>query len=214
MSTPIVIRDDDNHQAKVVDGGLLVSPVPAPASELDTLTAPYVGFMTPTGKGGNEALTVDGSGTPVDAFINAEAKFDIYIKEIKVLIEAPGLLELSDFGDITGGLTNGLTPYFLNVNQRLDFSERPLLTNFDVIRVGSKTPSLGADENSFRIKGAKAGGQGYGYLAVWDMSNLAPGNIGIRLRANSGQQLGVQIADNLTGLTAFEILCVGYRRFL
>lgn len=214
MATPVTIKDDKNRVAKVLDGGLVVSNVPAPANVDDTLTAPYVAFMTPTGRGGDEDLTLDGSTTSIDAYIEAEAGLDIYIKEIKVLIDDNAALNLADFGAISAGLTNGLVPFFLNENIRIDFAERPLLTNFDVLRVGSKSPSLGSDNTAFRIQGAKGGGSDYSYLGVWDMTNTSPGGLGVRLRAGSGQRLGVQINDDLTSLVAFEVLCIGYRRFV
>lgn len=214
MAIPSQLTGTKGEVAEVVDGGLVVSSLPAPSSESNILTVPYVGFMTPTGRLGNPDLTVDGSVNNIDVYIAAEPGFDIYIKEIKILITGPTDLDLQDFGNITGGLTNGLVPYFENANNRIAFSDRPLLSNFDVIRVGSKTPALGEDSSAFRIKGAKLGTASSSYFAIWDMNNISPSNLGVRLTAASKQFLGVEIRDNLTSLEAFEILCVGYRRFI
>lgn len=214
MSAPVVIRDSENNQAKVVDGGLVVSEVPAPATGFETITIPFVAFMTPTGKGGDNDLTLDGSTTTVGAYIESENDGDIYIKEIKVLVTDNAALALDDFGAIASGLTNGIAPFFLNKGVKLQFADRPILTNFDLLRVGSKSPPFGADDTAWRIKGAKGGGTDYSYLSVWDMTNISPGDNGARLSAASGQRLGVDIQDDLTSLTGFEILCTGFKRFV
>lgn len=214
MATPVNIKGTNNEVAQVAEGGLVVTSTPAPAATLDTITSPYIGFMTPTGLGGDEDLTLDGSTTEIDVFIEAENDADIYIKEIKVLVVDNAVLALTDFGAIATGLTNGLLPFYRNKGVDISFTERPLFTNFDILRVGSKSPEFGVDDTAWRIKGAKGGGSDYAYLGVWDMTQVSPGNVGIRLVANSGQRLGVKIRDDLTTLTSFEILCIGYRRLL
>lgn len=217
MATPVNIKGANGQVAAVSDGALVVSELPVPAFTEEILALPYSKFFTVDGDGVTNDLTVNGSLTaPVLALINAEAGADIYIKEIKIIIDdevgGSGMI-LSDFGGIPSGLTNGFIPFFENKGQRLPINDRPLFTNLDFIRMGSLTSALGSDETAFRIKGAKAGSD-FAYLPSWDMTVLAPGNNGVRLIAGSKQSFGVEIRDDITSLEGFEILALGFRRFV
>jgi len=215
MSTPVNIKGPSGELAAVEEGALVVSTLPVPAYSEQILSLPYANFLTIDGEGVIDDLTVVGSlANPVIAEVKAEAGADIYITEIKVIIAATvggNGMALSQFGGINGGVTNGFVPFFSNKGDRLQVSERPLYTNLDFIRIGD-APALGADDTAFRVKGAK-NSTGYAYLPVWDMRALSSGN-GVRLSAGSKQSFGVEIRDDITSLDGFEILAVGFRRFV
>ena len=215
MATPIRILGDNNQAAQVVDGGLAVSQVPAPASSSDILTLPYVNFLTVNGDGVTTDLNIDGSVTPIDAYVSAESGADIYVNTISVVITdsaASGGIYLNEFGSLPP-LTNGIVPFFANKGERLAFAERPLFTNFDFVRIGTLTPALGSDQLAFRIQ-AERNSNDYAYIATWDMTRLSPYGLGLRMSANTKQQIGITIQDDISSLTGLEVLCTGYRRFV
>jgi hypothetical protein len=217
MVAPVQIRGTNNEIANVVDGGLAVSQIPAPSSSQDILTLPYVNFLTIAGDGQTTDLRVNGSlDSPVEAFIGAEAGADIYINTISVVITdsaASGGIYLNEFGAIVGGLTNGIVPFFQNKGDKLAFAERPLYTNFDFVRIGTLTPQVGQDQLAFRIQ-AERNSNDYAYAATWDMTRLSPYGLGLRLSAGTNQKLGIDVRDDITSLSGFEILATGYRRFV
>ncbi len=217
MVTPVQIRGLNNEAASVVDGGLVVSQVPAPSSSQDILTLPYVSFLTVDGDGITEDLRVAGTlADPIDAYISAESGADIYINTISILItdsDVGGGIALNEFGGISGGLVNGMVPFFQNKGEKLAFADRPLFTNFDFVRIGTLSPHLGEDDMSYRIRAAK-NALDYSYLAIWDVTRLSPYGLGLRLSANTKQRLGIEIRDDITSLSGFEILATGYRRFV
>lgn len=214
MSVKINVIGKGGDIAEVFDNALAVTQIPAPVSTSEVLTLPYVQFMTVNGDRETSDLNLDGSTNPITAFIESENDADIYIKELKIVVVDSPALNLSDFGAISGGLANGLVPYFENKGVRLAVSERPIKTNFELLRIGSKSPAFGNDDTAYRIQGAKGGGADYAYFSAWDMTALSAGDLGVRLSAGQGQKLGVVIQDDLLPLTAFDILCIGYRRFI
>lgn len=215
MVTPVHIIGKSNERADVIDSGLVVSQVPAPASSDNILTLPYVNFLTVNGDGVTESLLVDGSVTPVDAFVSAEANADVYISTISVVITdsaGAGGIYLNEFGGLPR-LTNGIIPFFQDKGNKLAFAERPLYTNFDFVRIGTLTPQLGQDENAFRIR-AERNSDDYAYVATWDMTKLSPYGLGLRMAAGTKQRVGLEFRDDITSLSGMEVLCTGYRRFV
>ena len=216
MATPVNIVGPNQQRAAVLDGALIVSDLPVPAAINEILALPYSRFLTIDGDGVSDQLNVTGSlNAPVLAYVEAEAGADIYIKEMKMIISdtlgGSGLI-LSDFGAISGGVINGFVPFFENKGQRLQVNDRPLFTNLDFVRIG-ESPALGADETAFRIKGAKTGSD-YAYMVTWDMTTLAAGNNGVRLIAGSKQRFGIEIRDDISSLGGFEMLVLGFKRFV
>lgn len=217
MATPVVIRGSSEEQAAVLDGALVVSDLPVPASINKILSLPYSRFLTIGDDGVTEDLRVVGSlANPQLAFVSAEAGADIYIKEIKIVIAdsiGGNGINLSGFGAIPGGVDNGFIPYFEDKGQRLQVNDRPLFSNLDFVRLGKDTPSLGSDETAFRVKGAKTSND-YAYLPSWDLTTMSAGSNGVRLIAGSKQSFGIEIRDDITSLLGFEILAIGFRRFV
>lgn len=211
---PIRVSDEEGNEAKIIERGLLVSnhAVPAPgAKEFDQL--PFVENISINGDGTSIDLRVDGSITPISAFVQAIELGDIYIKTANIVIEDTGNINLGDFGNIAGGLTVGLDPFIENKGVKFEITRRPLRTSFDLIRVGTLNPSLGVDDDAFRIKQQQGSGNTL-YNPIWDFTRLAAGNEGVRLSAGTKQRLGFVINDDLTSLVAFNVVFTGYIRLI
>ena len=208
------LTDSKRQEAKISEGGLLVTPNAAPAPIDDQVVLPLARIMFLDNDGVTNNLNVDGSVNERMAYIQAEPNHDIYIKQVSIIVEATSGgsgTQLNMFGGIIDGLDVGLKPFFENENVRLSVSERPIKTNFDLIRLGSLSPNIGADETAFRIKNGKTTNS-YGYLSRWDTTQLSSGNEGFALKAGTKQRFGLAISDDLTSLDAFEIFVIGFRR--
>ena len=214
MSLFARIIGKNKQQADVVEGGLLVSAQAAPSPVDEQVMIPYAEVMTLNNDGETMNLNVDGSATSVRAYIEAESGVDIYIKQVSILVEAVvggNGMQLNMFGGIVGGLTEGLVPFLESKNVLHPISERPIKTNFDLVRIGSLTPAIGVDDSAFRIKNGKTSAS-WGYLSRWDVTQLSSGTDGLPLQANTKQKFGVIIQDDLLSLGALEIFVLGFRR--
>lgn len=215
MSLRVAIEDGDKNQATVIDGGLSVSVIPAPATSAKNLYLSNVQILTVNGDGISGELNLDGSVDPIEAYVEASQNEDTYFKKLTVLISdtlgGQGIV-LSDFGGIPA-LTNGITLYIESENIKYPITPRPLKTNFEVLRLGTRSPTFGVDDTAYRIKGAKTGND-YDYFAIIDLTDMSPQGLGVRLAAGTKQRLGIIIQDDLTELSAFEIVSLGYRRFV
>jgi len=214
MATPITIVDKDGNTPKVVDEGLVVTrnPVLAPASK-DFTQVPFVMNLAVDGDGAID-LRQDGSTTAIDAFIEARSDGDLYIEIANLFIEGAGNIDLNQFGGIAA-LTNGIETFVESEGTKIPITQVPILTNIDMIRIGTLTQGLGEDATAFRGKQALGVGNTF-YNPVWDLTKLSSGNEGIVLAAGTNQRLGITINDDLTGvaLTAFNIIMIGYVRLI
>jgi len=214
MPTPTNIVGKNNEVAGVQEGALVVTNIPVPAStDSDLIIVPLVINVSVDGAGVVFDLNLDGSSTPIDALIQADSDGDIYIKTINIIIEDTGNIFLEDFGGIAGGLSNGIDTFIEARGVRFPISKRPLFTNFDMVRVGTLTPPVGADDTAFRIKQRQGSGDTL-YNPVWDMTRLSSGDLGIRLAANTNQKIGITINDNLTSLVSFNMVMTGFKRLI
>lgn len=210
------ITDSDGNEARLVERGLLVSnhAVPAPGTttfdQIPFISAISVGG---TGEAADTDLRVNGSVNPIDAFISALDEGDLYIKTANIFIEGSGNINLSDFGDIAGGLPNGISTFIQNQGVKFPITRQPILTNSDMVRIGTLTAGLGSDESAFRLKQQQGSGD-TGYNPVWDMTRLAAGTEGVRLSAGTKQRLGITINDDLRSLVSFNIIFSGYIRLI
>lgn len=218
MSTPITIIDENGDTPLIIDRGLVTTPNPIPApSNGELMQIPFIQALSTDGSGtGIEIdLRLNGSlASPIDAFIGAVSNADIYIKTANIFIEDNATLILQDFGAIADGLTNGLNTFIESEGVKFPITKQPILTNLDLTRIGTKTPTLGSDDSAFRIKVAGQGNSNSAYNPVWDFTLLAAGTEGVILPAGTNRKLGITINDDLTGLEAFNIIMSGYLRFI
>ncbi len=212
MTVPIEITDGINT-ARIQKGALSVTQFPPSGSE--QVVIPIVKSFTVGGDGVTTSLKVDGSITPVNAFIKADADGDIFVTELNVVILATvggGNALLSDFAAIPGGLPNG-SILFRNIKGAInELREFPLRTNFNWVTVGTLTAPVGSDGGAFRLKDVLPGNNSFGYNPRLDMRALNP-PFGVRLAALSADQLGIIIQDDLDVATvsAFAINAIGFK---
>jgi len=211
MSTPVNITNGTDT-VDVTESALRVTQFPSD----EEVVVPIVKPFTVDGDGVTVDLTVDGSTTPISAFIEADADGDVFITEINVVLLATiggGNSLLRDYGAITDGLTNGCV-LFENINGTIfEFREFPIKTNFNWVTLGTLTASLGEDAAAFRLKDVLPGNNSFGYNPRLDMRALKP-PFGLRLKALSPDQLGIIIQDNLdvAGVSAFQVNAIGFKK--
>ena len=194
--------------ADVQDRSLLTSILPYPPLDVPNKLLPFIGTLTIDGDGITSNLTVDGSVTPVDAFIGPPIFGDLYLTTANVLIADSGAISLNRFGSINGGLTNGVEFFIETENERLDISVG-LRTNFDFIRVGTLTVGTGGKTDAYQLASTDTSGND-GYNPVLDFTKVSP--LGIRLRADTQDKLGVIIRDDISGVATFNVIINGFIR--
>jgi len=209
MTVPVRIGCEGTDIVRVVDESLLVSVNQCPPLETPNCILPFLGFMTVNGDGVTTSLSVDGSVTPVDAFLEAPISGDLYITALNILIADGGTVSLNGFGGIMAGLPVGINMFFVNSRGEVQISQA-LKTNFDFIRLGTLTQGTGGKTDAFLLAKTDPANDD-GYNPVVDMSLFSPG--GLRLRQGSRDKLGMRINDDLTGVTTFNIEILGYIRF-
>jgi len=193
--------------ADVQDKAQLTSIVPYPPINVDNKIVPFFGRLTMNGDGITSELTVDGSMTPIDAFIGPPVDGDLYITTANVLIADSGAISLNRFGAATA-LTNGINFFVETQNKRLNISVG-LKTNFDFIRIGTLTVGTGGKNDAYQLSNTDPANDD-GYNPILDFTRASP--IGIRLRRDTQDKLGICINDDLTGIATFNIGITGFIR--
>lgn len=166
-----------------------------------TLDTP-LDFAYPSGSfitGGQKNMNVDGSVSPVIFGVrNTEeqigSEFDI--TRIIIHCETDSAIDLSKFGDIAGGILNGIVMRKVDGVQRNVFNAKTngelksLMYDFDV--ESASNPNQGQDGFTGRMT---FGGQS---------------KMGVVIRLKQGEDLQLLVRDDLTSLDLFEIVCEGH----
>lgn len=105
------------------DDGILISPVPG---------ACVVHQAAGIENGGSGDMTVNGSSTAVDFTAGPPAGQVWYLRAVTFYIEDPGSADSTDFGSISGGLTNGLD--FIIKAQGTEYAVASITTNIGVVQ--------------------------------------------------------------------------------
>jgi len=208
MTLEVKITGDNSGFAEIQDKALLTSIIPYPPLDVANKIIPFIGSLTVGGDGVTSDLTVDGSVTPVDAFIGPPVFGDLYLTTANVLIADTGALSLNRFGSINGGLANGIGFFIETENERLNLSVS-LKTNFDFIRVGTLTVGTGGKSDAYQLASTDTSNND-GYNPVLDFTKVSP--VGIRLRADTQDKLGILISDDISGVATFNIIINGFIR--
>ena len=192
--------------------------ITAVEDDLQSLLIPEVGaaagfalfgqFFTDDGLStGSQAMSVDGSTTPVKFFIKADATNDLWIKTIGF-----------DIGDTSNALDN-LAGQAAPIGLQLDWDLEGLVTfplahwtnNYEIIAAAGGEPAFGTGQDSFRA--AIAGGNRPNpYLPTLDMDKVF-GIPGIRLRAGTTDELSLTVNDNLSGADFLQVRARGFVKF-
>ena len=135
--------------------------------------------------GASKSQTVNGSGTPVLFYYAPGAGEIVFVDALSFLLEDSGTLNSNEYGNISGGLTNGVLIGFQSNGVLQVYTN--LQTNLDVAMflAGNRVlPSSGA-----------------GFLNTNDVIFGERGfNRPITLRGDDGDFFAVQIRDNLSGI--------------
>lgn len=207
------ISDSEGHRTRVTPQGDLVtvlSPNPPLGSEI--LTIPFIDFLTIDGiEGGTSDLDVDGSTTSIEASILARTNGDVYLTTLSALI-SDNTIALNRFGGIAGGLINGLEFFYESPLGRFS-SPLDIRTNYDFIRLATLTSPIGSKTDAYQVSNAGVDSED-AYTPIIDLTRYNAQNYGIRLRKGTKDKIGFQIRDDLTPLSVFNILAIGYTRII
>lgn len=208
MTLDVRIKGEGPGFAELQDDVLIVTQTPYPPLDVENKVILFIDLLTVNGDGVTTSLSVDGSVTPVDAFVGPPITGDLYLTTANILIADSGAIALNKFGSINGGLTNGINFFIESNNERQDMSTG-LKTNFDFIRVGTLTVGTGSKNDAYQLSNADPDNDD-GYNPVLDFTRVSPQ--GIRLKAGSLDKLGICINDDLTSVNTFNVVITGYVR--
>lgn len=153
-------------------------------------------------------MSVDGSTQTQDFYIEGIQDFDIYINEISIEIEDGGSPAPADFGDINGGVANGVQCIWSsNVNGEVIMSP-DMKTNKDFFRWANKSDGIGTGTDVFLLDNS-GGGTTKSYLPRIDLSEKYGPQFGVRLQKGKQDRLTFRVRDNLTSLTSFTAIASG-----
>jgi len=210
MNSKSEMRIEDGRgssdKARVSKGGYLnVIDQKMPSKESQSLLIYKEDFMDING---SNDMRVSGTASDYkDFYIQAIQGYDIYITSISFRI-ADVNATADKFGTISA-LTNGCQMLYNDLVNGDIFISQSLKTNFDFLRMCQGSPSFGDNTTAFRI--ANAIGSSEGYIPVLDLKDVFGLPWGIKLTANSKEQLIIRIRDNVSGVDAFDAIAFGFK---
>lgn len=211
-----------DNEAIVDDGGFLRVVVSGlPLNTTGNKQIIYRKFLTLDNDGSTVEMTVDGSTTPQRFTINAEPDKDIFITSLSFQILGTGITLGEDFAGSGSPLTNGCRLFYKdNVNGEVNIGTQ-LQNNFDFIRLCQGNPAFADPTLGPFIApsitssgGGKGGNVADGIIPVLDVKSVFGLAFGIRLNADTKDELVLEVNDNLsTGLgvgASFNIIAYGF----
>ena len=223
VRSKIVFRD---NEAIVDDNGFLrVAVSNIPLSNVGNRQIIYRNFLTLDNDGSTVEMTVDGSTTPQRFTINAQEDKDTFITSLSFQIIGTGIALGEDFAGSGASLTNGCRLFYKdNVNGEVNIGTQ-LQNNFDFIRLCQGNPAFNnggttQDTGPFiapsitSAGGGKGGSVADGIIPVLDIKNVFGLAFGIKLNANTKDELVLEVNDDLSaGLgvgASFNIIAYGF----
>lgn len=153
--------------------------------------------MTDTGEpDGDPDLTVNGSITPVERIVKPGVNDIFILNQLSITLSDKGNPAITDYGGITGPLTNGVQFYFINDGIETPFG-LPLKTNQQLAELGARNISSIDFAASVTL-----------VTYTFNITEFAQTST-ILLHGDHGDEFGVRIQDNLTGLTTHSALVAG-----
>lgn len=206
------IRGIDNDNSLKIDdeGAISVTVHPHPPINEKIEALPFRQYFTDNGtRTGSSDLAVNGSASYLDFFITASEDYDIYIKYISTEIGDGGTPSLNKFGALSA-LTNGVGFYWFTQSEGEYELHEGIKTNKEFIRISTDTGAIGTGTEAY-LADVSGGGTEKSYLPNMDISENYGLPWGLRLKKGSTDKLIFRVADNLTGLTTFNIVAYGIR---
>lgn len=215
-----------DNEAIVDDNGFLrVAVSNIPLSNVGNRQIIYRNFLTLDNDGSTVEMTVDGSTTPQRFTINAREDKDTFITSLSFQIIGTGIALGEDFAGSGASLTNGCRLFYKdNVNGEVNIGTQ-LQNNFDFIRLCQGNPAFNnggttQDTGPFiapsitSAGGGKGGSVADGIIPVLDIKNVFGLAFGIKLNANTKDELVLEVNDDLSaGLgvgASFNIIAYGF----
>ena len=215
-----------DNEAIVDDNGFLrVAVSNIPLSNVGNRQIIYRNFLTLDNDGSTVEMTVDGSTTPQRFTINAQEDKDTFITSLSFQIIGTGIALGEDFAGSGASLTNGCRLFYKdNVNGEVNIGTQ-LQNNFDFIRLCQGNPAFNnggttQDTGPFiapsitSAGGGKGGSVADGIIPVLDIKNVFGLAFGIKLNANTKDELVLEVNDDLSaGLgvgASFNIIAYGF----
>jgi len=191
-----------------VEGTAQVVVHPHPPQEESLSTIPYRQYLTDDGTtSGSNDMRVDGSTTPQTFCIKAVEDFNLYIRNIAIVISDAGA-NLSDFGSIAA-LTNGIDIKWITQDLGTVDIATGLKSNFDFVQTALGQPAFGTGTSSFRANNVV--GTSEAYIPVISFPDLFGFSWGIRLRKGTKDKICFTINDNITSIDRFDALAAGIK---
>lgn len=143
---------------------------------------------------GDANMAVDGSITPVEFFITPSAGTQFHSSITSIEVSDSGSPVLSDYGSISGPLTNGIQ-FFLDIGGVITDIFAPIKSNRDLLNLA---PAL--TRQNF------AGNQS---LEIYTFDTRLHSNAPVVLNSATGDRFGVRIQDDLTMLIEHSVVTKG-----
>lgn len=168
------------------------------------LIIPVREFFTRKDTGSNDMRAAGSLAAPVKYAIRAVAGFDIYVGTISaVIVDASATLK--DFGALAP-LTNGVLFEWSSDEAGTVVLHEGIKTNFQFMRLACGNPAFGSGASAFLANNMS--GNSEGYMPVIDIEDIFSIKYGIRLRANTNDELSFTVRDDITLIDQFD--CIGY----
>ena len=186
-------------------------------NELCTITAPYPPlaiqktqpfrqYFTDDGLStGNFDMSVDGSSTNVDYFINSKVDEDRYITSLNFIVGYGTSGQPNEWADGTA-LTNGTRIFYTNQRGEVDIHDG-IKSNQDLFRL-----SFEFIPTNWEVRHVNTNND-FGYFISMDLTKLGL-PFGIKLDKDSSQRIIIRIRDNTqTSTDTFDCIAYGFDRF-
>lgn len=207
ISSKIQDGKGNGFMARVDDeGALFVSTAPRPPISNASFPLPFAQMFV--NDLGSSEMSVDGSATPIDFYIEALQDFDIYINSISVKITDPNA-ELDQFGAIPE-LTNGVRwLYFRSDLGEYDINPS-IKTNLEFFRDATAGKGFGNKQDAWIADIGGGTGQDT-YFPEIDISERFGLVWGLQIPKGTNTRLIFRVQDDLTGVSSFDIKAYGIR---
>ena len=152
-------------------------------------------------------LKLDGSVTPLEAYVVAHADYDIHVMGISFIL-ADSAVTHNRFGNITE-LSTGIN-LFAEEAGEITYALKNVKTGGQLIAQSGGARSFGTGGESHEI--VNWSGTGDAQLVFLDMGSMLPPE-GLRIGRGTQDRLVLQINDDLTGLDEFSARIMGFKKY-
>lgn len=210
----VTVKGKDSHPLQINSEGeasVVVHPHPPKNEDISGAPLPFRQYFTDDGysSGSNDMIVTGTAAAPLDFYISANQNYDIYIKQISVVIGDDGSPALNKYGAI-GALTNGVQWVYQNQAEGEYELHDGIKTNLEFIRIGTDTGAIGTGVDAY-LADVTGGGTEKSYLPMIDLAETFGMPWGVRLVKGSEDKLIFRVRDDLSTLVTHNIIGYGIR---